>query len=264
MQHKHLFTTAIATMLLLAGCSKDPAADTGIAGYGRIALACEADLSLATRAQTVTTPATADFAVTITGPDYQKSWSSMEKYEAESPLLKEGSYTIVVSYGDPETEGVEKPYYTGSTTAEVVARKTTQASVTARIANSLTTVETTEQFRKYFHGAAFTLKSASGGEFHFAAESAENMLPLGELVYVKVGTTLTLSGTARHQSQTGIDEGPAVNFQEQTLPTTEAKTCHRFRFDAPDAGSATLDILIDDTVVETIALPIELNEGAKQ
>ena len=51
-------------------------------------------------------------------------------------------------------------------------------------------------------------------------------------------------------------------FQEQTLQSTEEKTCHRSRFDAPDAGSATLDILIDDTVVETIALPIELNEGA--
>lgn len=264
MQHKHLFISAVTAILLLSGCSKDADTEVGTAGYGRIALACEADLSLATRAQTVTTPATADFAVTIVGPDYQKSWSSMEKYEAESPLLKEGSYTITVNYGDPETEGVEKPYYTGSTTAEVVARKTTQASVTARIANSLTTIEATEQFRKYFHGAAFTLKSASGGEFHFAAESAEGVLPLGELVYVKAGTKLTVSGSARHQSQTGTDEGPVVNFQEQNLDATAEKTCHRFRFDAPDAGSATLDILIDDTVIETIALPIELNDGAQK
>ncbi len=255
---------AAAAVLFLSGCSKSADADAGVAGYGRIALTCEADISLATRAQTVTVPATEDFAVKITGPDYEKSWSSMEKYEAESPLLKEGNYTIAVSYGDPETEGIEKPHYTGSTSVEVVARQTTQASVTASIANSLTTVETTEQFRKYFHDAAFTVKSASGGEFRFAAETTDGASPLGELIYVKAGTKLTVSGSARHQSQTGVDDGPVVNFQEQTLETTEVKTCHRFRFDAPDAGSATLDILIDDTVVETIALPIELNDGAQK
>ena len=86
--------------------------------------------------------------------------------------------------------------------------------------------------------------------------------PKGTRSNVKVGTSLTVSGSAHRQSQTGVDEWPAVEFQEQTLQTTEEKTCHRFRFDAPDAGSATLDILIDDTVVETIALPIELNDEA--
>ena len=261
MKHGLIYSMAAAAALLLAGCSKNT--EEGVAGYGRITLDCETDIALATRAQTVTVPATSDMSVSITGADYQKSWSSMAKYEAESPLLKEGDYTVVIGYGQPNQEGVERPYYTGSAPATVVARQTVPVSVTVRIANSLTTIEATEQFRKYFPKAEFTLGTASGNSFRFASDATgSGILPLGELVYVKVGTSRTVSGSAHRQSQTGVDEGPAVEFQEQTLQTTEEKTCHRFRFDAPDAGSATLDILIDDTVVETIALPIELNDEA--
>lgn len=85
---------------------------------------------------------------------------------------------------------------------------------------------------------------------------------LDEPVFVKGGTRLTVTGTARRQSPTGTGEGPEVTFSAQTLDATTPRTCHIITYDAKNAGSATLTITLGEDYTDTRTLDCEVNEGA--
>ena len=72
------------------------------------------------------------------------------------------------------------------------------------VANSQVVIRATEQFLAYFHDARFTVTTASGNEFAFTPGSD----PADEPVFVKGGTRLTVTGTARRQSPTGTGKAP--------------------------------------------------------
>lgn len=163
-----------------------------------------------------------------------------------------------VAHGDPDAEGIDKPYYAAEKSVEVLPRRAATVEMTATIANSQTVVRATEQFLNYFHDAQFTVTTASGNQFDFTPGST----PADEPVFVKSATTLKVTGTARRQSQTGTDEGPKVTFSEQTLEATSPRTCHIFTFDAKDAGSVTLTVTLSDDYTETRPIDCEVNEGA--
>lgn len=167
-------------------------------------------------------------------------------------------HTVSVAHGDPDAEGIDKPYYAAEKRVEVLPRRAATVEMTATIANSQTVVRATEQFLNYFHDAQFTVTTASGNQFDFTPGST----PADEPVFVKSATTLKVTGTARRQSQTGTDEGPKVTFSEQTLEATSPRTCHIFTFDAKDAGSVTLTVTLSDDYTETRQIDCEVNEGA--
>ena len=135
---------------------------------------------------------------------------------------------------------------------------TVNADLTATVANSQVVIRATEQFLAYFHDARFTVTTASGNEFAFTPGSD----PADEPVFVKGGTRLTVTGTARRQSPTGTGEGPEVTFSAQTLDATTPRTCHIITYDAKNAGSATLTITLGDSYTDTRTLDCEVNEGA--
>lgn len=128
----------------------------------------------------------------------------------------------------------------------------------ATVANSQVVIRATEQFLAYFHDARFTVTTASGNEFAFTPGSD----PADEPVFVKGGTRLTVTGTARRQSPTGTGEGPEVTFSAQTLDATTPRTCHIITYDAKNAGSATLTITLGEDYTDTRTLDCEVNEGA--
>lgn len=132
-------------------------------------------------------------------------------------------------------------------------------TVTARIANSMAEIRTTEAFDRYFHDATFTLRTGAGNEFRFTP-GAE---PADSPVFVQAGTSISISGTARQQSQTGTDEGPEVKLAAEPLASTSPRTRHIFTFDAADAGSATLHITLDENEELTSSVDIELNDNAE-
>ena len=78
---------------------------------------------------------------------------------------------------------------------------------------------------------------------------------------MKTGTTLG----QRHgpQPKPGRREGrPLYTFPAETLDATVAATCHIFTFDASNAGSASLNIVLGEGEGETRVIPVELNEEA--
>lgn len=214
---KLLYLLASAAVMA-GGCSEKKETPAG-EGCGTIRIACEADATIdaaaamaavqgATRA--AAKPDGKDFTLRIRGENFDKSWATVAAYNAEETAYSfpEGRYAITVTYGDPEAEGADKPYYAGATEVEVAARRTSTAQITATIGNAQTLVRATESFKKYYNNAEFTVTTGAGSIFTFRpCDAAE-----AEAVWVQAGKPLTLKGTARGQSQDGTSEGPLYTF----------------------------------------------------
>lgn len=262
---KRLLIPIFATALLVpAGCSEpDTAAPAD--GSGRILLGNTVDTRIDTRAAAV--PQAGDFSLRITGDGFDRTWERVGDFPAEETYFAKGTYTASVAWGDPDAEGPDACSYYGETEFEIVPRRTTPVSVTARIAHSMVVVRATEAFMRYFHDARFTVATASGNSFEFVPDAATlSEIETGDgttlrvtqaaPVGVKAATTLRVAGTALRQT------GDEVAFPEQTLAETVPCTCHIFTFDAAGAGSATLTIYLGEAYTETRTLTIELNDGA--
>lgn len=266
-----LIILSAAALTAGAGCSKnepEPSAD----GYGRLHIVCTTDdniiLGASTRSET---PSGDEFALRITGEGYDRSWETLAAFAAADEFFTKGSYKAAVTWGDPAEEGFGKRAYAGETRFEIQPRQTTEAHISAQIANSQAIVRTTEQFRKYFHDIRFTVTTGSSNTFEFTfAEGNNDPDQAEEPLCVTASTSLAVNGTARRQSATGTDQGSEVRFPEQRLDATVARTRHIFEYDAADAGSATLKIYIgvdeqgNDLLVETRVIEIELNDDSIQ
>lgn len=231
-------------------------------GYGTLAINCTADTSIDTASAeasgTPEAPAAGAFSLTVTGETGTQKWDTLTEFEQSQTVFRMGAYTVAIAHGDPDAEGAGKPYYYAEQKIEVLPRRTVNADLTATVANSQVVIRATEQFLAYFHDARFTVTTASGNEFAFTPGSD----PADEPVFVKGGTRLTVTGTARRQSPTGTGEGPEVTFSAQTLDATTPRTCHIITYDAKNAGSATLTITLGDSYTDTRTLDCEVNEGA--
>lgn len=248
--------------LLAAGCTTDN--KTEGTEYGSLTISCTTDASIDIASDPSRTtdaaalPQAGDFSLTVTGESGTQNWDTLAEFEQSQTVFRMGSYTVAVAHGDPDAEGIDKPYYAASKSVQVLPRRPVTVEMTATVANSQAVIRATEQFLSYFHDAQFTITTASGNQFSFTPGAT----PAAEPVFVKGGTTLTVTGTARRQSPTGTDDGPVVTFAEETLAATAPRTCHIFTFDARNAGSATLTITLSDDYTETRVVPCEVNEGA--
>lgn len=241
---------------LLAGCSHEEQTGSWPQDMGRIAVRCSAATGVDTRAWAA--PAGDDFSLTLRSDGYTESWATVAAFAAEEHLFREGTYTATIAWGDPEAEGPDRPCFRGEITTPVLARRLNTIRIEACIANSQTRVMATEQFLRYFHDAEFTVTTGAGNSFAYTPAAGRTAEP----VFVQAATSLTVTGTARQQSQTGQTEGPLVTFPAQRLDATLPRTCHTFLFDAPDAGSATLTIYLGDGEAEVVDFDLELNDNA--
>lgn len=268
---RQLLLYLAATAVMFAGCSESEKG--GETGYGTVRLVCAADAAIETavalgaaNAQTpgaaadaAAAPDAGDFRLTLSGGGTETSWETLAGFAAENPLIREGSYTATVTWGDPEAEGPDRPYFTGSEPLVVRARKTTECSIKAGLGNAQAVVRATQQFLDYYHDIRFTLTTGAGNEFTFALDDAEYVeIP----VYVRAGGSLAVAGTARRQSQTGTDAGIAVRFDPVTVDAAEARKRHIFTFDFSQGGGTTLTIEIGTDYTEEVEVDCELNEDA--
>ena len=253
MKNRLLASAAVAA----GGCSENETpADSD--GYGTLRIACRTDAMITTRAEIAVTPVpdAGDLSLTISGTEFSKTWESLSAFNDAGETIPAGSYTAELRYGDPKAEGVGKVCYYGSKAIEIVARQRVEETIPVQIANAQVLVSATESFLNYFHDATFTVTTSAGNRFTFTpgAETAD------EAVFVEAGTTLTLTGTAKLQSQTGTAFDRNYAFPEQRLDRTVARTRHTFLFDARDNGSATLTINLDDGFLDERTIDVELND----
>ena len=262
MNMKNIRILLLASAAVVAGgCAKNET-PAGSEGYGTLRIDCRTDAMITTRAEIAVTPvpSAAELALTISGTDYFQTWESLAAFNDAGETLTAGTYTAEISYGEPKAEGVGKPYYYGSKEIEIVARQSTEETVPVQIANAQVLVTATEAFLNYFHDATFTVTTSAGNRFTFTPGAGT----ADEAVFVEAGSKLTLTGTAKLQSQTGTAFDRDYTFPEQTLEQTVARTRHTFLFDAQNSGSATVTINLYDEYLDERSFDIELNDNAEK
>lgn len=280
----------LAVALATTACSSDDEAATPLRGEGKVTFDCSTEAFVAD----VTTRATEGYqlpaelipageAMQLTlsgtyteegenGSPIEKSygprtWATVADYNTEAPELEAGiynttihayqnSYTAAISYGDMEAEGAAKPCFKGGAAAfTIAANKTTTVALSAKLANSCFVVEVTEWMLAYYTGIELTIHTASNS-FTFNPTTTAP----GELIFVKPGQQLALSGKAV-KAQNGVE----VEFPKTTIGAgaIAAESCYTIRVDHSTAGSGALQIAFDDTFTEVPAVDIELNGEGK-
>ena len=252
---KKFFTIASLVALTLSACSKESAKPEQ-EGKGQVTIDCVVETNVVdTRANvSCTTPTADEFALKIEGQNFSKEYATIAEFNADS-YLRYGNYTATVTAGDIADEGYDMATFVGSADFVVEARKHSEVEITATIANALVKVEVTENFERYFEGGyALTLTTAAGNEFDVTAQE--------ELLFI-APESFTVSGTATKQSAQSGKEGVTVALPEFKQNEVNAQTLYTVKLDVEEAGSATLTITLNDTLVESIDIEQELNDNAK-
>ena len=190
-------------------------------------------------------PTAKDLKVEISGNGTTQTWATLPEFEqaiAEGLTFAAAPHTITLSYGEKGAEGWSKPYFEGSTVVNVpMYGLTVDADIVVGVANSIVSVETTEQFDGYFPNSSFKINGID-----WDAEK-------GEMLFMNTGEVTFTCDAVRPTGKPTTFEG--------TLQL-KAATHHRIVFDLSTAGKAVVNITFDEEIVETIELEFELNENA--
>ena len=252
---KKFFTIASLLALTLSACS-EKVAQGEQKSEGRVTINLETSSEVAdTRAAIgCQTPTADDFALTIEGADQNFEYASVAEFN-EDNYLHYGSYKATVVAGDVNDEGYDKVAFVGSQEFAVEARKDVEVEITATIANAIVKVETTERFDSYFEGGhSLKLVTAAGNEFDVTAQS--------KLLFI-APDSFTISGTATKQPAQSGAEGVVVTLPEYKSEGVAAQTLYTVKFDVETVGSATLNITLNEALVESIDIEQELNDNAQ-
>ena len=190
-------------------------------------------------------PSTNDLKVEIKNSETTQSWATFAEFEQaydEGLTFASGLHTITLSYGEKGVEGWSKPYFEGSTTVDVpMYGLSVEADILVALANSIITIETTEQFDGYFPTSSFKV---NGTDWDASK---------GEMLFMNTGEVSVICNAKR---TTGAD----ATFESKLQ--LKASTRHKVIFDLSTAGKAVVNITFDDEIVETVELEFELNENA--
>jgi opacity protein-like surface antigen len=257
---KKFFAIASLLALTLSACSDD-VAQSEQKGEGRVTIGCVAATNVVeTRANVgCTTPTAEDFALKIegVGHTYTADYATIAEFNEGDNYLHLGSYKATVVAGDIAEEGYDKATFVGSANFSVEARKNTEVEITATIANTLVKVEVTDGFKTYFAGGhALKLTTAAGNEFDVTEQTEQ-----AEPIFI-APASFTISGTAVKQPNQSGKEGATITLPEYKMEKPAAQTFYTVKFDVKDAGSATLEITLNEKLEESIDIEQELNDNA--
>lgn len=254
---RKFFTIASLFALTLSACSEE-VANGEQKGEGRVTIDCVASTTVdETRANiSCTTPAAEDFTLRIegVGHTYTADYANIAEFNDDN-YLNNGQYKASVVAGNVNEEGYDKATFAGSEEFTVEPRKNTQVNIKATIANALVKVEVTENFKRYFEGGhALKLTTAARNEFDVTTQT--------EPIFI-APTSFTVTGTAVKQANQSGAEGTVVTLPAYNMENAAAQTLYTVKFDVENAGGATLNITLNETLVESFDIEQELNDNAK-
>ena len=254
---KKFFTLASLLALSMVACTnEEPKNEANEKAQVNLSLTISNEV-VDTRANvSCTTPAAEDFTLKIEGvdSDYTADYAAIADFNADS-YLHHGTYEATVVAGDITEEGYDKAAFVGSQEFTVEARKLSDVDITATIANALVKVQVTENFKNYFVGGyTLTLTTAAGNKFDVTAQTEPLFIAPADF---------TIGGTAVKQPNQSGAEGVVVDLQGYRHDEVAAQTLYTVKMDVKEAGSATLTITLNDTLVESIDIEQELNDYAK-
>lgn len=196
-------------------------------------------------------PDISEFTLTITGTDYDRTWSSVGDYSSDE-RFQAGMYDVAIEYGDIAEEGYDKPYFFATENVEVFERnRTTEVELVATVGNAIVEIAMTDSFKGYFVSHDFTLTTASN-TFTLEENPAQHL-------FVAPQQQVRIDCTCIRQANAAA--GTEEKLATQSIDVA-ARTRYIVKYDLQEAGSVTVNISLNDEVIDTIELPIELNENA--
>ncbi len=200
----------------------------------------------------IAVPALAEFSLTVEGAGgFSKRWPSLADFSADESFLQ-GDYTVSVQYGEPTDEGFEKPWFFASQSVYVDrGDRISEVDMTVVLANSIVEIAMSDTFKGYFVEHAFTLVSASGAEYVMSENSEQDL-------YLPAGEPVTVRCSCVRQADAAL--GLKTELSQSITP--RACTRHIVRFDIQKAGSVVLNVTLDDRLVASEVIDVELNENA--
>lgn len=245
---KKLILSAMASLLLFA-CQSD---NSEVAvGEGKIAITVTTSADVATRAEgfTLQTPALSDFQLLITGENFSKSWASVTDYRTDDERYTAGGYTVAINAGDATVEGYGKSAFAASEQVTVLDRnRTTEVKLTARLANAIVEVRTTEMFDNYFPQSEFSVTTAAN-TFEWNKSTEQHLFVAAEQG-VKIDCNCV--------RQTGKQE----TLPTQNIADIKAATRYILTYDLKNAGGVSITVKLNQTIIDTIEIENELNPNA--
>ena len=113
---RQLIYLMASAALLAAGCSTEN--KTEGTEYGTLKVSCTADGSIDAASDDTSrmpaapsVPQAGDFTLTVTGESGTQKWDTLAEFEQSETVFRMGAYTVSVAHGDPDAEGIDKPYY---------------------------------------------------------------------------------------------------------------------------------------------------------
>lgn len=255
---RKFFTLASLVALSMVACTNEESkGEVNEKGSVNFDISVKSDVEVTTRANvSCTTPAVKDFNLKIEGVShtYAEEYETIAEFNEENHLYG-GTYKATVTAGDVAEEGYDKATFVGVKEFAVEARQKTEVVITAYIANTLVKVETTEAFNNYFVGGhSLELTTNSGNKFDVTAQA--------EPLFIEP-KTFAINGTAVKQANQSGTQGATITLPEYKMENPQAQRYYTIKFDVKDAGRATLEVTINDDVVESIDIEQELNDNAQ-
>lgn len=233
---------AAAVLISTASCSDDKysAPDTGTGSVnlsldidGAVISATSARAGLDDIAESLTAD---DFTIRLTDANGDSQQWNYADFNGSH--VKIGSYTLEAFYGSATDEGFEKPYFAGSTELTVTTDNTTNAAVTATLANAAIIVNYTDAFTKYmsdYEASVRTAGSTDGITYPASATDELFVTPGDASLYVRFTTPQGKTATLK-----------AAEF------TTEPQHRYTVTIDVNggEIGDAVLSITFDDSTLQ--------------
>lgn len=237
-----LSVAAVIGVLCLSACNdENPWVGQG---EGRISPRVAADPAVKDVAPTLRAgedgfpvPTVSDLKLSLTKADgtMSQTWESADLFPTDK-LFKIGAYTLEASYGESDAEGFEKPYFYGKADFTVMEDEVAEPTLTAKLANTMVSVDYTQDFLNYFKGYATQLHSA-GGDF-ITIEHGET-----RPVFLRPGeVTITMSITKQNGVSATIE---AAKF------SADPQHHYHLTFDVNggETGDAQLQVIFDSSIV---------------
>ena len=119
--------------------------------------------------------------------DYEK----FNNGECENVELRVGNYTVFADLGNPEVEGFEQPYYSGSKDIHLEKGDNVDVELECKLANSILKINYTDNFKKYFSTYSSCVSTSNGNTVEYVQDETRGAyLASGEVaVYVKAKKT---------------------------------------------------------------------------
>lgn len=218
---KKLSSALLAALLLGATSCSDDNPWMGETGKGGIKLILSMDTRVKDAiAQTRATevegseyfeiPAKEDFKIVLEKVDgtMKKEYRNLEHFAQETSFAA-GQYKLSALYGDINVEGYKCPHFSGIADVTVFEGQTTEVELIATLANSLFTIEYSDEFKKYFTNYSTTLHSNENSYVKIDPDEADTE----GASFVAPGEVSMIVNFTNHQGQS-VSISPASVYAE--------------------------------------------------